>query len=161
MDTARSKFSQIDFSICAALFALGGLILWGAKDIPPPFFDPLGSAALPKVCAYLIIAFSLVIAARAFLRLKSETKVASSDDDFKPEPWLAVAVVLLASLYTLSMNLGWLGFRSGTVLFIFSLGAVLSRFDKTTMIVSGGLALLFGLGGQYIFTEFFYIDLPK
>ncbi len=161
MDTARSKFSHLDFSICAALFALGGLILWGAKDIPPPFFDPLGSAALPKVCAYLIIAFSLVIATRAFLRLKSEVKLSSSESDYKIEPWLAVAVVGLASLYTLSMSLGWLGFRWATIAFIFSLGAVLSRFSKTQMIISLGLALLFGLGGQYIFTEFFYIDLPQ
>ncbi len=43
-----------DILVAIVLFALCGLIWWAAQDIAPPFFDPLGSAAVPKALAIVI-----------------------------------------------------------------------------------------------------------
>lgn len=63
----------------AALTILGAvLLLIGAMDLPPPRFEPLGSAALPRILAGLMGVFAVIIAFRALLRHRSP--------DFSPEP---------------------------------------------------------------------------
>ena len=54
-----------------------------------------------------------------------------------------------------------LSFRWATIVFIFLLSAALSKFEKRVMIISAVIGFVFGFGGQYLFTEVFYIDLPQ
>tara|TARA_B100000900_G_scaffold388897_1_gene381328 strand:- start:1875 stop:2273 length:399 start_codon:yes stop_codon:yes gene_type:complete len=131
----------------------------GVKDIPPPFFDPIGSAAFPKYAAYLVIAFAIAIAIRAYRSLKTEKP--KEDPGFMSEPLLALSVVLIPSLYIVSMQIGLLSYRIATVIFILLLTSILARLDKRAMISSAIIALVFGFGGQYLFTEVFYMDLPQ
>ncbi len=156
---SQSRSPILDLSICGVLVGLSVFIIWGTKDIPPPFFDPVGSAAFPKYAAYIIIALALAIGVRAIFSIKTTHK--ETKKPYKEEPLLALYVVVVPSLYVLTMNLGWLSFRAATILFIILLSALLSKFDKRSMIVSAIVALVFGIGGQYLFTEVFYIDLPQ
>ena len=93
--------------------------------------------------------------------LLSQLLAPESKRGLKLEPLLAAYTVGVPALYVLSMNLGWASFRIATTLFIFALAALLSRFDKRVLIVSAIIAPVFGFGGQYLFTEVFYMDLPK
>lgn len=156
---SQSRSPILDLSICGVLVGLSVFVIWGTKDIPPPFFDPVGSAAFPKYAAYIIIALALAIGARAIFSIKTTHK--ETEKPYKEEPLLALYVVVIPSLYVLTMTLGWLSFRAATILFIILLSALLSKFDKRSMIVSAIVALVFGIGGQYLFTEVFYIDLPQ
>ena len=149
----------MDIVISLSLVALAIVVLIAAKEIPPPFFDPIGSAAFPKYTAYLIIFLALVIGIRSILL--SQLLPIESKRGFKLEPILAAYTVGVPALYVLSMNLGWASFRIATTLFIFALAALLSRFDKRVLIVSAIIAPVFGFGGQYLFTEVFYMDLPQ
>lgn len=158
----RSLYSSIqDYVVSSFTIVLAGLVLWGARDIPPPFFDPLGSAAVPKACAYLLILLALGISVRNYFRNKSSTTSSTDKLNYKREPILAILVVVLSVLYTLSMGAGWLGFRWGTVIYITITGSMLAKGDKRVMLISLALGLLFGIGGQHLFTEIFYIDLPQ
>ena len=155
----KKRIPYLDIIISLSLIALAAVVLIAAKDIPPPFFDPIGSAAFPKYTAYLIIFLALVIGFRSILLsplLPREPK-----RGFKLEPLLAAYTVAVPVLYVLSMNLGWASFRIATTVFIFALAALLSRFEKRVLIVSALIAPVFGFGGQYLFTEVFYMDLPQ
>ncbi|MCH2387411.1 MAG: hypothetical protein MK240_04325 [Opitutales bacterium] len=153
------RIPYLDIIISLSLIGLATAVLIAAKDIPPPFFDPIGSAAFPKYTAYLIIFLALVIGIRSFLL--SRLLAPRSKRGFKPEPLLAAYTVVVPSLYVLCMNLEWASFRIATTLFIFALAGLLSRFDKRVLIVSAIIAPVFGFGGQYLLTEVFYMDLPQ
>ncbi|MDA0348418.1 MAG: tripartite tricarboxylate transporter TctB family protein [Verrucomicrobia bacterium] len=158
----RSLYSSIqDYVISVFTIVLAGLVLWAAQDIPPPFFDPLGSAAVPKACAYLLIILALAISVRNFFRNKASANSSTEDEGFKREPILGIAVVALSVLYILSMGAGWVGFRWGTILYIAITGSLLAKGNKRVMLISLAFGLLFGFGGQHLFTDFFYIDLPQ
>lgn len=154
-----SRTPQLDLSISGALIALSVFVLWGTKEIPPPFFDPIGSAAFPKYAAYIIMALALAIGARAGFSLRKPPT--HSPKPYREEPLLAGSVVLSSALYLLSMQWDLLSFRWATLVFIFLLSSLLSKFEKRVMIVSAAIAFVFGFGGQYLFTEIFYMDLPQ
>ena len=156
---SKSRTPRLDLAVCGGLIALAVFILMGVKDIPPPFFDPVGSAAFPKYAAYLVIAFAIAIAIRAYRSLKTEKP--KEAQGFISEPLLALSVVLIACLYIASMQSGLLSYRIATVIFIFLLSSILARLEKRVMISSTIIALVFGFGGQYLFTEVFYMDLPQ
>ena len=156
----RSYDSIQDYVISAFTVALAGLILWAAREIPPPFFDPLGSAAVPKACAYILIILALAISIRRFFENKAAMETAEDEEAYHKEPLLALSVVGLSVLYTFSMGADWIGFRWGTVIYIFATGAILAKRNMRVMGISLALGLLFGIGGHFLFTNFFYIDLP-
>ena len=157
----KAYFQHIqDYIIGALTIALAGLILWGVQEVPPPFFDPLGSAAVPKAIAFILILLASGLLARRYFEQKSASKRAEYTKPYKEEPWLATAVVGLSILYTLALETGLLGFRWGTVAYIFLTSDVLARKNRKIMGISLGLALLIGILGDYLFANFFFIDLP-
>ncbi len=157
---APSRTPKLDLSLSGVLILLAAAVLWAAQEIPPPFFDPIGSAAFPKYAAYIIAALALGIGIRAVFALRGQRPV-KKERSYREEPLLAIAVVATSAIYTLSMQFQWLSFRFATLAFIFILSAFLSKFDKRVLWASAIIAALFGFGGQYLFTEIFYMDLPQ
>tara|TARA_B100001123_G_C15176141_1_gene973413 strand:- start:424 stop:900 length:477 start_codon:yes stop_codon:yes gene_type:complete len=149
-----------DYVIGASTIVLAGLILWAVREIPPPFFDPLGSAAVPKTVAFILILLAARLTARRYFENKAEAEKAVHQEPYNLEPWLTTAVVVFSILYTLALGTGLLGFRWGTVVYVFLTGVVLAKKDRKVMGFSLGLALVIGIGGDYLFTNFFFIDLP-
>lgn len=149
-----------DYVISGCTIALAVIVLRAAQGIPPPFFDPLGSAAVPKASAYILILISLSISIRRYFANRNPISESTDDEGYRAEPWLALVVVGLSVLYTLAMGAGWIGFRWGTVLYVFATGSILAKGDKQVMAISLALGLLFGLGGYYLFSNFLIIDLP-
>jgi putative tricarboxylic transport membrane protein len=147
-----------DIIAAVVMFALCGVIWWAAQDIAPPFFDPLGSAALPKALAVIISGLSSIILVRAVVSLGRQQPVTTTA--FRSRPGIAFGVLAISMLYAGLMDYGLLGFRWATVFFIFAAGSLLGRFDRRTMVISGVLAVLLGFGCAYLFRHVFYIDLP-
>ena len=157
----NSTYESIqDYVVSFLTVVLAGLVLWGARFIPPPFFDPLGSAAVPKACATILIGLAILIGVRRFIENKAGSTTGPEETGYKKEPWLALGVVSLSMLYTLAMGAGWIGFRWGTIVYIFATGTILAKGSFRIIVISLALGLLFGFGGHYLFTNFFYIDLP-
>ena len=67
--TSARKTALGDLALCAAVAAGAAVLLIGAAGLPPPRFDPLGSAALPRGLAVIMLAFAAWIALGAVRRL--------------------------------------------------------------------------------------------
>ena len=153
-----SRTPRFDLVVATVLIALSALIWWEARKIAPPFYDPLGSAALPHATAILITALALMVAVRALFVLRCGAPIVKPD--YRRRPDLAIGITVLAAAYIGIMDFGIIGFPWATMAFIFLSGAVLGGFDRRIMAVSVLLAVLLGGGCAYLFRYVFYIDLP-
>lgn len=153
-----SRTPRYDLVMAAVLIALCALVWSESRKIAPPFFDPLGSAALPRATAVLIAGLALVMAFRAVIALRLGTPI--TKPEYRPRPDLGIGITVLAALYIGAMDFGALAFPWATMAFVFLSGALLGGFDRRIMAVSGVIAVLLGGGGAYLFRYVFYIDLP-
>ena len=155
---SRSSIPIGDTVLGIATLAFAVFLYWGSLDIPPPFFDPLGSAAVPKGCAVIIGLLGGAALFRALPGLRS--RPAREAAAFRPRPDIAAGLVVLAAAYVLMMEMGWMSFRWSTAGFVFLAGLLLGGLSVPVALISLGLAALMGFGGQYLFTQVFFIDLP-
>ena len=154
----RTPEARTDLALAAGLLLFSGLLYYEAERLPPPFFDPLGSAAVPKLAA-------LVLTILAALLVLGHLRRAAGPGQAGREPGgarlVALGAVLIPIAYVAIMQARVLGFREATVLFVFALGALLGRRERRRLVALAGLALLIGIGFDYLFTQVFYIDLPR
>jgi putative tricarboxylic transport membrane protein len=146
--------------LLAAAVAGFALLLWSeAQKVPPPFFDPLGSAAVPKSIALILAVLAVVILARALVALPWPPREAP--DGYRPRPDIAVGIVLLAIAYIAVMHLRLVGFELATIGFLIGAAALLGRLERKTLALGVVSAFLIGIGATWLFTRFFFIDLPR
>ncbi len=150
-----------DFILAAVCLVYAAVLYIGAQYIPPPFFDILGSAAVPIGCAVIIAILSLVLVFRSWNALEKDPVAGDGAGGFRKRNDLAAGIVLLSAGYAGVMDFGWLGFDWATALFVFLATALLGGPKKTVLIVGFLLASILGFGGYYLFTEIFFIDLPS
>ncbi len=148
-----------DAGLAVIVAAFAGVLWWESLKVPPPFFDPLGSAAVPKALALVLAALAAVILARAMLALP--WKAPGQEEGYRPRPDIAVGIVVLAVAYIGAMQLKVLGFQAATLVFLIAAAALLGRLDRATLMIGAASALVIGIGGTLLFTRFFYIDLPR
>ena len=154
-----SRTPGADLGLALTVTALAAL-LWRESDkIPPPFFDPLGSAAVPRGIAAALVALALLVALRAAASLGAPGR--GEGQTYRPRPDIALGIVALAVGYLGAMQLGLLGFPLATIVFLVAASALLGRFDRRTVAFGAAIAVIMGVGGTWLFTEFFYIDLPR
>lgn len=155
---SRAKRGEI--ALAVALIVLSGIIWYGAAKLPPPYFDPIGSAAFPKAMAIVITGLSLIMVTQSF-RVSDERPVAEGAGEFpRPRYLLAVAMYGLMIIYAAIMQEKLLGFAPSTMLFVITAGAILGRFRLRQLLVSIAISIVLGYGGEYVFTRVFFIDLP-
>jgi putative tricarboxylic transport membrane protein len=157
-----------DLILALVILAFSILIHVMALSLPPPLFDPLGSAAIPKLVSAILVLISLIIGLGPFLRKpeaagKETLSAPASPEDVPPplRPEIAAASIVIVVAYVASMSIGVLGFREATILFVIALGGVMSRFRGRTMIYLTIIALIIGFGFAWLFSEILYIDLPQ
>jgi putative tricarboxylic transport membrane protein len=152
-----------DISLGLIVLAFSVAIYIRALSLPPPQFDPLGAAAIPKLIAVILAIISIFILINVFLRKPSDPLDVSADSvEAAPlRPGIAAASILILMAYAGAMSYGILGFRAATILFVILLGGVMSRFRLKTMFILTICALVIGFGFAWIFSEILYIDLPQ
>jgi putative tricarboxylic transport membrane protein len=139
-----------------ALVGICALYLVGARSIPPPIYDALGSAALPVGAALLVAALALVAAARDYSRRAPAVEGEASVD----RNGLAAAFAALTVAYVAAMATGLLGYATATAAFAVLAVLLLARLRRSALLPAAALGLLLGFGGQALFTRFFYVALP-
>lgn len=153
----------VDLALAAAVLAAAALLFVGASSLPPPRFEPMGSAALPRILGGLLAVFAVIVGARAALRLLRSgeapvtTDTPSDASNSSPVRTLVVLVALIAYVTALDV-LAW-PFVPVTAAFVLVLGATLaSRRPRTLAIFAVyGTVLAFAL--HALFTRFLYVDL--
>jgi putative tricarboxylic transport membrane protein len=152
---------RADVALALTTWLVAGLAFAGASMLPPPLFDPLGSAAVPKAVSAILAVLAAGVVARRWMLMKTAARTADPDHRPAPlRPGIAFASMAIVIAYVGAMGSGLLGFREATVPFVILLGGVMSRFRRGTMIVLVPLAFVMAIGLWWLFTGPLYVDLP-
>jgi hypothetical protein len=154
----KRREGWLDIGLSLFLFAVCGSTLYEAGRLPGSDFEPLGPAFLPKLMAWMILILAIAVLVRG---IKLVTANPKSED--KPKPMvsrLALYATLLMMAYVSVMYWDLIGYRPATILFITSLGYLLSHFQIRALINSLVLSLVVAFGTHYIFTKVLVIALP-
>lgn len=160
MSPRNMAISEIAFGIC--LIAFSALIYIGALELPAPKYEPLGSAALPKILAALMALLSAVMIGRAAINLRAivPTNAGQSDSAVKRHYALSLIVFLTTIAFVAIMDFGLLGFNVAGIIFLSFVCWLMTHRDLKKLPWIVGYAVILVTGCTYVFTEFFYIDLP-
>lgn len=146
--------------------AIAAALLFEAAKLPPPRFDVLGSAAVPRALCILVIAMALPLVLQAAMHLwraMARTQPATNAGEAAPpprRPGLVVVTFVLVCVYVVVLQKGWMSFGIATTLFMIVLTGLLAAGRTRPLAIGIAVALVLGLGGDYIFTSVFLIDLP-
>ncbi|MBB2974300.1 tripartite tricarboxylate transporter TctB family protein [Mesorhizobium sp. RMAD-H1] len=149
--------------VLSGLVAVGAVVLlYGAASLPPPRFDPLGSAALPRVLAVLMLIFGAIIAARAVWPRNAPAEEGDAAQDEKPAaaPSPVRGLLIFGALvaYVAALDFAHVSLVPATTAMMAVTGLVLHRADWRTGLLFAGIGLGLSLVLSYIFTHFLYVD---
>jgi putative tricarboxylic transport membrane protein len=156
--------AQAELLLALCLFVLSAAVWIAADLLPPPIFDPLGSAAVPKLVAIMVALLALAMLVQ---RLAGRADAGVVRDPGDPaehaaplRPPVAVASFAAMAAYPLAMATGALGFREATFVFVLVLGGFLSHFERRTMLILMPTSAVLAAGLAWLFSGVFFIDLP-
>ena len=152
---------NLDIGVSAFLIVASATVYMETLDLPPPIYDPIGPAAFPRALSVLIGAFALAVMVFA---IRGPSRAAAKDDDrpplYQPRPDLALGSALLTTGYVVLLALRPFSFAVVTTLYLVVQVMLLFRFEFRRLPVAVFVAVVVGFGCDYIFTQFFFIDLP-
>ncbi|MGK7864939.1 tripartite tricarboxylate transporter TctB family protein [Falsiroseomonas sp. E2-1-a4] len=154
-----SRAPVADCWLAVFVTGLAALLWFEAEKLPPPFFDPLGSAAVPQGIAVILLVLAALVALRAGIGLAQRKPRVPAE--YRARPDVAVGIVLLTIGYVGVMQARLVGFELASVAFVALASALLGLFERRIMLIGLLIALVLGFGGTWLFTGFFYIDLPR
>jgi putative tricarboxylic transport membrane protein len=156
--------ARAELILALCIMALSAAIWIAADRLPPPIFDPLGSGAVPKLVALLVMALA---AALLVQRLRGTADRGAIPDPGDPteavaplRPGIAVGAFAAMAACPAVMDVGLLGFRETAFVFILALGGILSRFSRRTMTILVPTAAILAVGLSWLFGGYLYVDLP-
>ena len=156
--------ARAELILALCIMALSAAIWIAADRLPPPIFDPLGSAAVPKLVASLVMVLAVAMLVQ---RLRGNADRGAVPDPGEPteaaaplRPGIAVGAFAAIAACPAVMEAGLLGFRETAFVFILALGGILSRFSRRTMTILVPTAALLAAGLAWLFGGRLYIDLP-
>jgi putative tricarboxylic transport membrane protein len=146
-----------DLVFAAAIIAVAAVVWIGTADLPPPRWEPVGSAAIPRGVALIMAVLATVVAVRA-LRVPP-----AGNTDAPMTPRALARVVALSGVLVLTvalMDARIVGFRAGAIGFLFLAGLILGGLNVRNAAISAAFAVVLALSLHAVFTRLFYIDLP-
>ncbi|GAB4240769.1 MAG: hypothetical protein Tsb0032_44070 [Kiloniellaceae bacterium] len=155
-DSKRHVFADLILAGCVAAGAAALFI--GAAELPPPRFEPLGSAALPRILGGLLLFFAAAVAVRAVLRWRSGAAPSQADaPETMPLRGLAVLLALLA--YVFAMDVLRVPFVPATTLFVAAVGLSTGRRSWLNLGVFLALGLVLSLAISTILSRYLFITI--
>ena len=153
----QRKVDAGDLALAAGLAAIAGTLFYGARLIPPPFFDPVGSAAVPRGVAWALAGLLVV---QIGLRLAgAQPRAPLHRGDLAMGRGAVFSMLILAG-YCAVMQARWLDFAPATALFLaVSITVLVGSWRMLPLAAVIGLAM--GYGCQWLFTDVFFVDLPR
>ncbi len=171
----------VDLALVLAVLAGAGLLFVGASTLPPPRFEPMGSAALPRILGGLLVFFAMIIAIKAIWQLRGSADsnvVSDKTDDTASSTSSAnsaiksdseesaltgqlrgICVFACLILYIVALDILQWPFIPVTAAFVTVVGTALSpqRLQALWKFALFGLVLAAGL--YLVMTRFLYVDL--
>lgn len=159
-----------DTALAAFALLMAGLLAFGSIGLPPPRFEPMGSAAVPRILAGLIALFALIILVKAWVGNAprgSRSAESGSGADRAPvraPPARSLVAFVALVAYVAALDFGQAPFVPATVLFVVTMGLILAvrtslRTSWRTILGFALLGLVLAIGIDTVFTRFLYVDL--
>lgn len=158
-DDGRPKFwGDIVLSVFVVIGAT--LLFVGAADLPPPRFEPLGSAALPRILGGLLYGFGALVGGRAAIGLLRRRPGVSDPAAVRSEgkPYLALYVFVLLCAFVAALDFFRAPFVPSSAVFLGLVGFGLSGWDPYAGAVYTVIGLGIGFALAYVFANFLYIS---
>jgi len=151
----REAFADLVF---AGLVIGAAMILFiGAADLPPPRFEPMGSAAVPKILGTIMVLLALAIGGRAILKLR----VLPTDAQIvQMVPfWRGGAVIVSLVLYVAALDFGRVPFVLATTIFITAAGMIMGKISPKSAGLFAVLGICVSTLIYFVFTHFLFIQI--
>lgn len=143
----KTRRNIADLALALLTIAAAALVLFGARDLPPPRFEPLGSAALPRILAGLLIVFALIIAISALLRQRRDDFVPVAESGPRPDPRRGALVLAALVAYVFALDVLRVPFLFATPPFVAATGLAIGARTWRNLVIflAFGFALAFGI----------------
>lgn len=151
---------KADIILAIGMIFFSALVYWGSLELPPPRYEPLGSAAVPQGLAAIMAFLSVLLILRAMPHLKTFTSKENEVSDVTPRPLLAVLIFALTVVFIAILDLGLLSFIPAGILYMTAIGYFMTHRNLKRMPRFFVFSVLMVVGNYYLFTKVFYIDLP-
>jgi putative tricarboxylic transport membrane protein len=135
---------------------VAGLFIVEARGLPPPFFEPIGSAAVPRGTAWIVVVLALAMMGRALFSREPGSAAFHSPQEVRR----TVAFSALILLYVAALGLTKIGYAVSTLVFLAISVPLLAGFSRRWLLRSVVLGIVFGFGLQFLFTRVLVTDLP-
>ncbi len=151
---------KADLLLAIGLILFSAAIYFGSLDLPPPKYEPMGSAAIPKGLALIMTALSVLLIIRAVPALKLPRSKTEEITDVKPRRMLAAIIFALTVAFIAVLDFGLLTFIPAGIIYMTAIGYFMTHRNLKRMPYFFIFSVLMVVGNYYLFTKVFYIDLP-
>ena len=150
--------TEIALSISLIIFSI--IVYYFSLELPEPEYEPLGSAALPQGLAVIMSLLSLIVLVRAIPKIKTYKSTTNTDDNVTSRPKLAILVFIITLIFIGILDFGILGFLPAGIIYLSTIGYLMTHRDLKRFPWIVAFAVILTVFSYYVFTKFFYIDLP-
>lgn len=151
---------KADILLAIGMIIFSAIFYISSLDLPPPRYEPLGSAALPQGLAFIMTFLSVILIVRALLHLKTFKKLEDEVTDVTPRPLLSAIIFGLTLVFIALLDFEILSFIPAGILYLTSIGYFLTHRNLKRLPLFFVYSTVFVVSNYYIFTKIFYIDLP-
>ena len=151
---------KLEIATAIGLILIGVIVYWASLDLPEPQYEPLGSAALPMSLSVITFFLATLLIIRAVPRLNEEVEVDDAPPEVTPHPKLAIFVFALTVLFVIVMDFEILSYLPAGIIYLTLVGFLLNHRKVTKLPSIFVFSILMTVSTYYVFTKFFYIDLP-
>ncbi len=158
MNSDTGPSALVDLALAGAAILLAVVLVVGSSSLPPPRYEPMGSAALPQILAGLIVLFAGWIGAGAVRRRKAGGNEMPSMPGLQSR-YKGIAVFATLIVYVLALDVFRASFVPATTLFVTISAHLLSKPDWRKALAFFAFGLLLSSLIFFALTRFFYVDL--
>lgn len=157
--------SRAEVGLALLAIVLSGMFLVEGAKLKPGVFEPIGPGAVPMGVAMLTLLLSALVLLGNWRRRASGRADAGAVADAQgvamPEQWrLLLAVGVWTLVYTAVLQAGVVRYGIVTVVYLLAMFLMVSTQPRKDIPWSVGLALVFGLGLDFVFRHLLVADLP-
>ena len=150
--------TEIALSISLIIFSI--IVYYFSLELPEAEYEPLGSAALPQGLAVIMSLLSLIVIVRAIPKIKTYKPTTNTDDNVTSRPNLAILVFIITLIFIGILDFGILGFLPAGIIYLSTIGYLMTHRNLKSFPWIVAFAVILTVFSYYVFTKFFYIDLP-